>query len=372
MTRYHLPVHLLAATLATAALAGGCEQDRSAPSPRPTPSSSAASQRPCEAKPALADPNNAQYLPKAVGGFCLDPTGSDRSYGEQSKTPIADICEVIDGDCEIYKQHDVQRVVEIRYVDGRGTSATIDLYLSKFSSRDKAYAMFTKRVVGDGDPAHPDAHRPIDGGGAAALGIGNAYVWRGQFLGEMTLNDGTASTDALRKRADELLPKLVADLGAKLPGGLDLPPAAAALPKGDMLPLGVRFVSDAVLGVADTGPGAIGYYRRGDLRWRQLRITRDDDDQARDVLATFAKSKGASPDEELGDDAVRVMQQTGPGSPQAEWIVIRKGGSLLGIGDEFLVLRDGMTPAEHRKRTLSQEDKRKRLKALLGGPAPEN
>jgi hypothetical protein len=63
------------------------------------------------------------------------------------------------------------------------------------------------------------------------------------------------------------------------------------------------------------------------------------------------------------------MQQTGPGSPQAEWLIARKRKALLGIGDEFLVLRDGMTAAEHRTRTLSQDLKRKRLKALLAGKA---
>jgi hypothetical protein len=350
----------------------GCDQDPPAPLPsRASSPTTAKTANPCAGKPRLSEPANAQYLPAAVGPFCLDPTGSDRAYGEQAEAPIDGICNVFDGDCEIYKQHGVQRVVEIRYVDGRGSPATIDLYLSKYPSRDKAYAMFTKRVVGDGDPAHPDAHRPLEGGGAAALGIGNAYLWRGQFLVEITLNDETASTKALRASADELLPTLVAKLGKELPGSLEPPPSVAALPSADMLPLGIRFVTDAALGIENTGPGAVGFYRKGDLRWRLLSITRGDDDQARDVLSTIRKSPGATKDEQLDEDGLRLMQQTGPGSPQAEWLIARKRNALLGIGDEFLVLRDGMTAQEHRARTLSQDLKRKRLRALLDRKAAD-
>lgn len=367
MTSSHLPCYAAATLLMTVGPVAGCDEPAPAgrPVPSPTASPSTTSHAsPCAGKPKLADPANAKYLPPTVGPFCLDPTGGDRAYGERSKESIEGLCAVIDGDCEIYRQHGVRRVVEIRYVHGQGSPATIDLYLSKFASRDKAYAMFTRRVVGDGDPAHPDAHRPVSAGGAAALGIGNAYVWRGQFLAEMTLSDETASTKALRKRADELLPKLVGAIGEKLPGSRDLPPSAAALPQADMLPLGVRFVTDGVLGIADSGPGAVGYYRKGDRRWRVLSMMRADEDQARDVLGTLAKSPGASDDEELGDDGIRLMQQTGPGSPQAEWLIVRHRNALLGIGDEHLVLRDGMTPDEHRKRTLSQGEKRTRLEAL--------
>lgn len=369
MTGRHRSLSTVTLCVVLASATSGCDEKPSSSS-APKPSAAAAAKpSPCSQEPKLADPANAEYLPTEVGSFCLDPSGSDRAYGTEAKEDIDGLCRVIDGDCELYKQHDVERVIEIRYVDGGGSPATIDLYLSRFASRDKAYAMFTKRVVGDTDPGHPDAARPLEAGGAAALGIGNAYLWRGSFLAEMTLSDGTASTDALRERADQLLPKLCTELGKKLPGKVEPPPAVAALPEAKRLPLGVRFVTEQVLGIDDTGPGAVGYYRADDLRWRLLSIRGADEERAEDVLATMKKSPGAREDEALGEDAILLMQRTGPGSPQAEWLIARKGSSLYGIGDEFLVLRDGMTPEEHRKRTLPTETKRKRLEAWLAETA---
>lgn len=354
----------IASPLAVAVvLSGSVGCDQQAPEQRPLPS--AAKPESCKAQARTNDPANVQYLPRQVEGYCIDPTGSDRAYGEAAKAPLDGICDVFDGECEIYKRHDVRRVVEVRYIDGQGSSATIDVYLSKFASRDKAYAMFTKRVVGDGDPAHADAHRPMEGGGAAALGIGNGYLWRGLFLAELTLNDETASTKELKRRADRLLPQLAKQLGAKLPGATERPEAVAALPSDGRLPLGIRYITTDVLDIQGAGPGAIGYYRSGKLRWRLLSVGCRDADQAEDVLSTMRSAKGAAKEEDLGEGAVRLVSQNGPAAPQTEWLVARSGRMVLGIGDESLVLREGMTAEEHRSCTLSQDDKRKRLRQLL-------
>src|SRR5690606_37770840 len=158
-------------------------------------------------------------FPSKADGFCLDPNGSDKAFGEGAPQHLDGICDLFDGECEIYKRHGVERVVEARDVDGGGTAATIDVYLSRFGSRDAAYAMFTKRVVGDVDPAHPDTPDPIEAGGAAALGIGNAYLWKGSHLVEITYNDSAAtSVDQVQKKANALLPPLVKAFADKLPG----------------------------------------------------------------------------------------------------------------------------------------------------------
>jgi hypothetical protein len=193
--------------------------------------------------------------------------------------------------------------------------------------------------------------------------VGNAFVWRGAFLAEMVLNDETASTKILQRKADELLPKLVGQLGEKLPGIIGQPAAAAALPEEHRLPLGVRYATADVLGVKGAGPGAVGYYRDAEQRWRLLSVVCRDEDQAADVLSTLRSVPGATKDKELGDDALRLVHQRTPASPQAEWLVTRVGNAVMGIGDEHLVLRDGMSAAEHRARTLSQDDKRSRLRA---------
>ncbi|MEM9693523.1 MAG: DUF6599 family protein, partial [Myxococcota bacterium] len=242
--------------------------------------------------------------------------------------------------------------------------ATIDVYLSRYSSREKAYAMFTKRVVGDGDPAPPDTPKPIKGGGAAALGLGNAYLWKDTHLVEMTYSDtAAASEQAVKAKADKLLPGLAAELGAKLPGETKVPAAVALLPSPQRLPLGVRFVREKALGVKGAGPGAYGYYQDGDKRWRVLAMVATEQAQAEDVFKTFGKLEGATEEKGLADDAIRVV--VADRGPEAEWLIARKGVTILGIGDENRVLRSGMSADEHGAKTLSREEKKERLIALL-------
>ncbi len=339
-----------------------CKED--APPPRREPPPPAPKAATCGGEAKVNDPKAVAYFPGKAGNFCLDPNGSDKAYGADAGTSIDEICNLFDGECEIYKRHDVDRVVEARYVDGSGSGATIDVYLSRYESTEKAYAMFTKRVVGDGDPAHPDTPRPIEGGGVSALGIGNAYLWRGKHLAEITFNDtSAASADDVKKKADAILPGLVKAFGAKLPGEAGLPTAAARLPKEQRLPLGLRFVTDELLGVKGTGAGAFGYYRDGEKRWRTVAIVKTDAATAKDVMKSFGGLEGAAKEKGIGEEAVRVIVSYK--GPEAEWLLARQGETIVGIGDESRVLRDGMSPDEHRKKTLSQEDKRERLGAML-------
>jgi hypothetical protein len=351
----------LTVALALAA-ALGCGKDdgatRRAPPPAPKPAT-------CKVKPKVNEARNVALLPKTSGVFCLDPNGSDKAWGADAKQPLDGICDIFDGECEIYKRHGVTRVVEARYVDGAGSTATIDVHLSKFEGTTDAYAMFTMRVVGDSDPAHPDTAKPTEGGGVAALGIGNAYLWRGNHLAEITYNDEQASAAVIDKRAKALLPDFVKQLGALLEGKLELPPSAAALPKEKLLPLGVRFRTKELLGVKGTGTGAFGYYADGTKRWRVLSIVRPNADEVGDILGSLSKIAGAAREKGLGDAAWRVMVQR-PGAPQTEWLLARKGKRLLGLGDEDRVLREGMSPEEHGKIALSLDEKRALLKKLLG------
>ena len=359
-------VLLLAWGLGGSAL--GCEEQR--PSERQPPPPPPPKVTSCDGPRRANNPANLKYFPDKTGAFCLDPTGSDKGYGEGADKPIDGICDLFDGECDIYLGFQVKRVVEARYVDGGGSGVTIDVKLSKFGSADLAYAMFTKRVVGDGDPAHPDTPKPIAGGGAAALGWGNAYLWRGPFLAEITYNDpGSASEEQIKAKADELLPPLVTVFGSKLEGDGSLPLAALALPEDKRLALGIRLLTDQLLGVKGTGPGALGYYRDGEVRWRVLSVLRNDPDQAKDVLGTLRKVPGATEEKGLGDDALRLMVQP-TGAAQTEWIIARTGKWILGVGDEDRVLRAGMSAEEHHSKTLDQDRKRKLLKALLEGQRP--
>jgi len=320
----------------------------------------------CDGPRKVNDASNVAALPPTTGDFCLDPNASDRGYGEGAKNPLDAVSGLFDGEWSAYESLGIKRVVEARYVDGNGGGATIDVKLSTFRDSGAAYAMFTRRVVGDGDPAHPDNPKPIEGGGRAALGWGNAFVWRGAHLAEIMYNE-IASDKAIKAKADAILPPLAKAIGDKLSGALELPASAAALPEEGRLPLGIRYLTEELAGVAGTGEGAFGYYADGERRWRILSIVKGDDDQAEDVFKSFRKVEGASEDEGIGADAVRLMIRLG--GAQTEWLVTHEGSRVVGIGDEPRVLRRGMTPEEHRKRTLSLDDKRAKLKRLLDEPA---
>ncbi|MCC6556605.1 MAG: hypothetical protein IT372_26900 [Polyangiaceae bacterium] len=352
--------------LALAALPG-CKEDEPRRAP-PPPAPSAAPGACAGGGGKIGDEASAPFFPRTSGGFCVDPNGAAKTFGEGGALPLDDICDMFDGECEIYKGFGVRRVVEARYVDGGGSPATIDVHLSKFATTEGAYAMFTKRVVGDGDPADESTPRPIEGGGAAALGLGNAYLWRGLYLAEITYSDESAAEAALKGQSDRLLPPLVKEMGSKLPGELPLPAAAAALPKDGMIQLGIRYVVKDALGVDGIGGGAFGYYKQsGDERYRVLALVRADADQAKDVLASLAKLPGASKEKGVGaDGAVRLMHKEGDGAP-TEWFFARADRTVLGVGDEARALRSGMTAEEHAKVSLSKDEKIARLKKALGG-----
>jgi len=340
----------------------GCskgEEPRGAPPPPPLPAAKVGACVGGGGK--IADAVSAPFFPRTVGGYCLDPNGGDKAFGEGGSLPIDGICNLFDGECEIYKGYGVRRVVQAHYVDGGGTAATIDVNVSRFGTSEGAYAMFTGRVVGDGDPADDATPKPTPGGGSAALGLGNAYLWRGLYLVEITYNNQDAAEAAIKTAGEKLLPPLVREMGEKLPGETALPPAAAALPKEGLIPLGIRYLTKDLLSNTGSGAGAFGYYRAGDKRYRIAVIARGDADQAKDVLSTLTKVRGAAKEKGIADGAVRFMHKEGE-APPAEWVFARSGKLVLGVGDEPRTLKTTMSADEHAKVTLTKDEKIDRLK----------
>ena len=309
---------LLGGLLTTSA----CEKETERVWREPPPPAATATAGACDKPGRANNPKNLVRFPPKSGAYCLDPQGSDTSYGEEGDRELDEICSVFDGECEIYKGFGVVRVVEGRYIDGGGSGATIDVKLSRYGSPEKAYAMFTKRVVGDGgNPAHPDTPKPIEGGGAAALGIGNAYLWSASYLAEITYNDtSAASIDQVKTKADALLPPLVKAFGEKLGKDVELPAVAQALPSGERIDLGIRYVTDDVLGVQGAGGGAYGYYSSGDKRWRVLSVPASSDGDAKGFMGTLKKGGGLEV-KGVGDDALKLMVEVG--GVQTEWLVWR-------------------------------------------------
>jgi hypothetical protein len=358
-------VLLVAAGCGDAASTGGSPASGSARRGAPPPTASARAGV-CDAGGGtIGDEATAKLVPRKTGGFCLDPNEPARTFGEAADRPLDDICNLFDGECDVYKSFRVLRVAQVRWVSGAGGSATIDGYLSRFATPEDAYGMFTKRVVGDGDPADPATPASIPGGGAAALGVGNALLWRGPYLVELTLNDDQASEAALRESGGKILPPLVQEIGRALPGDTDLPEAARLLPTEGRLPMGVRLVRGPLFApVKGASDGAFGYYADGERRFRVAVIPRSDEAQAKDVIRSLAAIPGAVKEKGLGDQAVVATVEESPGLA-AEWVFARKGAKVVGVGDEIRVMRAGAPPDERAARSLDRAAKIERLKKLL-------
>jgi hypothetical protein len=347
--------------------------------PPPPPSASNAKAGACASGGGeLTDPISAAYLPKTAGGYCVDPQGEVKSYGEKGKLSMDEVCTTaFDGECEVYKRFGLKRVVSLHYVDGSGKGGTVEVNLSQFADVAGAYGMYTMRVVA-GDPAEPSTPKPFAAGGAGAIGTGRAYVWRGQHLVELQYNNEQESPAELAKSSDTILRAVGTEIGAKLPGLTALPPAAHALPEANRLPNGIVYQPKDVLGWTGVGPAALGFYKDGDRRWRTLVVFKDDADQAKDAFKTIKSKPGTLPIAGLGDEAAHVVVGGGGkgegqgGSPKVEFLVARKGNAIWGIGDEEYALRGTGAGAadKEQKARLSKDEAIAKLRPLLSGAAP--
>jgi hypothetical protein len=355
-------------------LAAGCDKhedakDRPPPPPLPAAQGSATASDVC-ADGGGSDPDaiSSPFVPRAAGGFCLDPQGEPKTYGDKGKFSMDDVCTTaFDGECEVYKRFDLDRVVVLRYVDGSGGPNSVEVNLSRFKTIDGAYAMFTKRVVADGDPARATV-KPLQAGAAGASSSSNAYVWRGQYLVELTFvtEDAKMTPEAMAKANDQATGAIARDIGSRLPGAAELPGPATALPQPSRIPLGVSYLPKDALGLRAIGPVAVGYYADGEKRWRSIAMARDVDG-AKEVFRAFKLRAGSAALKGLGDEAVQIVVQEAPERAKADYVVARKGALVAGIGDEELVL-DPTTPAEKQAPLrLTRDEKMAKLATWLAG-----
>jgi hypothetical protein len=238
-------------------------------------------------------------------------------------------------------------------------------------------------VIGDGDPARARV-TPLDAGAAAALDGEMAYVVRGEYLAQLSYaNEAEAPAQRLTSAA-RVLPPLARALGARLPGQPVPPPAVARLPLEERLPLGVTYAVRDALGIDGLGPGAVGFYARGEQRYRIVSLRRRDEAAAGDVIATLRKVERATKIKDLGSPAVAFETTGGDGASRVEWVVMQAGAAVLGVGDEELVLGAGAgagagagegspvagpSRAAEERRKLSRTEKVRLLRRLVA-PSP--
>jgi len=313
----------------------------------------------------VTDTASAGYFPKLAGGYCIDPNGDARTYGEAAKGTLETVCtELLDGECEVYKNYGLKRVVTLRYVDGGGSPGTVNVIASRFANSEGAYAFFTKRVIADGDPVD-GTPKELAAGAKGALGTGIAYVWRGEIVAELSYSNELETPDQIKQSSAKVLPDLARQIGDHLPGDVNLLPAVRLLPEAQLVPMGVVYAHRDALGIAGLGAGAVGYYQNGAERYRVAALARADEDSAKDVIGTLKKLPGAKPQKDLGFDAVAFTTREAEGAPQAEWLAGRSGSSVIIVGDEPLKLKPGAEgahfPADKRLGLLKAVLSAKRL-----------
>jgi hypothetical protein len=312
-------------------------------------------------------------LPKIAGGYCVDPQGEIKSYGAQGKFSMDEVCTTaFDGECEVYKKFGLKRVVSLHYVDGSGKGGSVEVNLSQFADVPGAYGMFTSRVVA-GDPAEPSTPKPLAAGTAGAIGTGRAYVWRGQHLVELGYVNENESPEQLAKSSEVILTAVAKEIGQRLPGPTTLPPAAQLLPTENRVPNGILLYPKDVFGWPAIGPGAVGFYKDGDRRWRVLAIVKDDAEQAKDVFKTIKSKPGSLPVPTMGDEAIHtIVPSIGEdrgATPKVEMLVVRKGNVVWGVGDEEYAMRLATGP-DREKARLTKDEAITKMKAVLAAAPP--
>jgi len=315
----------------------------------------------------VKDTVSAGYFPRTAGDYCIDPNSEAKTFGEAASAPLDGVCDLFDGECEIYKSFGLKRVVTVQYVDGKGSPGTVSVTLSRFASPEAAYGFFTKRVVADADPLEA-APAPLEAGGAGALGTGMAYVWRGEMVGELRYVHELESPEQIKQSGSRVLPVIAQGLGAQLPGSTDELPSVARLPKESRIPSGVTYEYRDLLGVSGAGKGAVGYYKDGERRYRVFASVRPDEESAKDVSKTLKKLEGAHGFKDSPIDAIALGLREAEGEPKVEWVVGRSGNTVIGVGDEVFTLGKGGPDAQVPR--LTQAEKMEKVQALLSNKAP--
>jgi hypothetical protein len=343
--------------------------------PPPAPSASTKSNACAGGGGQVQDSQSSAFFARSVGSYCVDPQGNEKVYGDKEKFSMDQVCTTaFDGECEVYKRFGLKRVVSLRYVDGSKPNS-VELYLNQFNDPAGAFAMYTKRVAADSDPASSKM-KPLVAGGAGALGGSNAYVWKGPYLLEITFNsdDPAMTRDQIAAASADACGAIGKAIADKLPGTAAKLPAVAALPAPNMVPLGVVFHPKDALGIAGAGAAAIGFYKDGTKRWRAIAMPRDDADQAKDAMKAIKSRPGAMPLKDVaGDEAVQVVVQESKDGPKAEYVFARKGTLVAGVGDEELVLNASEPLDKQAGVRLTRDEKLGMLKALMSAsaaPAP--
>lgn len=328
----------------------------------------------------------APIVVKGVESYCLHPD-SIRSFGDGTKKSIDTVTELIDGAAGSYLAFRMRRYDALAFQEA-GSGNEVQVVLSTFDRPENAYALYVHRVLADADvdeaklKAAKREMSPLKAGGAAILANGAAYLWRGKYLVELTLNAESATPQQAKKIGAEILPAFAEALGQSLPGTTDLPPEVRKLPsiEDGRIPLGVDYIPPAfswpvdkseALKIPTTGGYASALMHEGIKRFRILVFLRESKDEAREITRYLRGLSGAQhlKDYDSADDAVYFPYPVGEGGAgagaKAEGIAVRFENNVYALIDEEFELGDASQKEAYPR--LSKDEKVARLKKYVAG-----
>lgn len=269
-------------------------------------------------------------LPGFAHGYCIDPRSDVRRYGVSEAAPLDAACvELFNVECDLYKSYGLQGVKTLRYIAKNGARAEVSVVVSSFRRSTGAFGFFTQRILGTKLPSQI-AFEPLEvEAGRAVAGAGVTVVWRGKTVVELAYVSEEETPTEIEQSSPGVLHPLSSAIAKTLVGPERPDRPVLLLEELGADSLGVSVQTDGILDVAGTGPGAVGYFSKGEHPHRVLIAERRDKQGSSDLLRLLRRDRVSK--KLKGRDVIRLRRTQDGASPET-WFMSRNDEVLLAVG----------------------------------------
>ena len=280
---------------------------------------------------------------------CVAQNADIARYGLGSRQPLGDVCtQLFNGECELYKSFGLRGVTTAQIVPEAGGEYFVQLTVSQFQDSIGAFGFYSHRLLGDEHPRHITVESlKVDGRGA--LGLGIAYLFRGQMVWELTYLSDSETPTQVKNNSPGVLAKLTQSI-ARAAVGVTAPPHSVGRLEEEpgLWPLGVKFEAEGIWDLPGAGKGSVAYIREGQAH-RVLLAEREDERGAKDLLAALLRS---GPFKKLkGTNVYRVRRHLSQKDDE-RWYFERRGKRLIGLSRD--AQHSNVVGAKERKKFESE------------------
>lgn len=305
-------------------------------------------------------------LPARVGALCRDPNGVPRTASGNAQGSLEGECRAwLAERCGALIEHGVMRISEQQYVDASGAPDSLRATVFHFRRPEAAHAYYSARLFENQHPSRLDV-KEVAGTPFGFVRGDKASVLYGAKLFEFAFTSSRWTQAQIRESAAPLFDALAREVGAAVPSVV--PENVRLLPEAERIRFGVRSLEANAFGVDGAGPGAFGYYQRGDRRYQLYVNDAGDEGAASDIERTLRRSPGARKLEKMAFAAFEL--HVGPELGSGHWLLARLGDRLAGAGEDLVDL-DGEPQDVREAHRLSRLEKFRLVRDLLTArPAP--